>query len=60
MEKLNSLKYGVLWLPPAFRFHPPEVVVQYLKRKVHSFPLPAAIIPQVDVCKFDPWELITR
>ncbi|KAJ0717797.1 putative transcription factor NAM family [Helianthus annuus] len=60
MEKLNFIKDGVLRLPPGFRFHPTdeEVVVQYLKRKVHSFPLPAfIIIPEVDVCKSDPWEL---
>ncbi|KAI3730802.1 hypothetical protein L1987_61980 [Smallanthus sonchifolius] len=59
MEKLNFVKNGVLRLPPGFRFHPTdeELVVQYLKRKVHSFPLPASIIPEVDVCKSDPWEL---
>ncbi|KAK9063554.1 hypothetical protein SSX86_017424 [Deinandra increscens subsp. villosa] len=59
MEKMNFVKDGVLRLPPGFRFHPTdeELVVQYLKRKVHSFPLPASIIPEVDVCKSDPWEL---
>ncbi|KAL5552541.1 hypothetical protein UlMin_039942 [Ulmus minor] len=59
MEKLNFVKNGVLRLPPGFRFHPTdeELVVQYLKRKVFSFPLPASIIPEVDVCKSDPWDL---
>lgn len=59
MEKLNFVKNGVLRLPPGFRFHPTdeELVVQYLKRKVFSCPLPASIIPEVDVCKFDPWDL---
>jgi hypothetical protein len=59
MEKLNFVKNGVLRLPPGFRFHPTdeELVVQYLKRKVFSYPLPASIIPEVDVCKFDPWDL---
>ena len=59
MEKLNFVKNGVLRLPPGFRFHPTdeELVVQYLKRKVLSCPLPASIIPEVDVCKFDPWDL---
>jgi hypothetical protein len=49
----------VVRLPPGFRFHPTdeELVVQYLKRKVHSCPLPASIIPDVDVCKSDPWDL---
>lgn len=53
------MKNGVLRLPPGFRFHPTdeELVVQYLKRKVLSYPLPASIIPEVDVCKSDPWDL---
>lgn len=59
MEKVSLIKNGVLRLPPGFRFHPTdeELVVQYLKRKVFSYPLPASIIPQVDVCKSDPWDL---
>lgn len=59
MEKLGFVKNGVLRLPPGFRFHPTdeELVVQYLKRKVLSFPLPASIIPEADVCKSDPWDL---
>ncbi|KAF5443595.1 hypothetical protein F2P56_036140 [Juglans regia] len=59
MERLNFIKNGVLRLPPGFRFHPTdeELVVQYLKRKVFSCPLPASIIPEVDVCKYDPWDL---
>lgn len=53
------MKSGVLRLPPGFRFHPTdeELVVQYLKRKVLAYPLPASIIPEVDVCKSDPWDL---
>ncbi|XP_023513922.1 NAC domain-containing protein 83-like [Cucurbita pepo subsp. pepo] len=59
MEKLNFVKNGVLRLPPGFRFHPTdeELVLQYLNRKVLSCPLPASIIPDVDVCKADPWDL---
>lgn len=59
MEKVSLIKNGVLRLPPGFRFHPTdeELVVQYLKRKVLSFPLPASIIPEVDLCKSDPWDL---
>ncbi|XP_077228058.1 NAC domain-containing protein 83-like isoform X2 [Tasmannia lanceolata] len=59
MEKLNFIRNGVMRLPPGFRFHPTdeELVVQYLKRKVYSCPLPASIIPEVDVCKHDPWDL---
>lgn len=46
-------------LPPGFRFHPTdeELVVHYLKKKVTSAPLPVSIIAEVDLYKFDPWEL---
>ncbi|KAK4398402.1 NAC transcription factor 56 [Sesamum angolense] len=46
-------------LPPGFRFHPTdeELVVHYLKKKAASAPLPVAIIAEVDLYKFDPWEL---
>jgi len=59
MEKLNFVRNGVMKLPPGFRFHPTdeELVLQYLRRKVLSCPLPAYIIPEVDVCKSDPWDL---
>lgn len=59
MEKLNFVKDGVVRLLPGFRFHPTdqELVLDYLKRKVFSFPLPASIIPEVDLCKSDPWDL---
>ncbi|KAL5976185.1 hypothetical protein ACLOJK_020515 [Asimina triloba] len=46
-------------LPPGFRFHPTdeELVVHYLRKKVSSTPLPIPIIAEVDLYKFDPWEL---
>jgi hypothetical protein len=46
-------------LPPGFRFHPTdeELVIHYLKKKANSAPLPVAIIAEVDLYKFDPWEL---
>uniref|UniRef100_A0A7N0SXV6 NAC domain-containing protein n=1 Tax=Kalanchoe fedtschenkoi TaxID=63787 RepID=A0A7N0SXV6_KALFE len=46
-------------LPPGFRFHPTdeELVVHYLKKKVASSPLPVSIIAEVDLYKYDPWEL---
>uniref|UniRef100_A0A7C8ZR24 NAC domain-containing protein n=1 Tax=Opuntia streptacantha TaxID=393608 RepID=A0A7C8ZR24_OPUST len=55
---MNNL--GVVRLPPGFRFHPTdeELVVQYLRRKVYALPLPASIIPDLDVCKSDPWDLL--
>ncbi|XP_072951838.1 NAC transcription factor NAM-B2-like [Typha angustifolia] len=46
-------------LPPGFRFHPTdeELVIHYLKKKASSAPLPVTIITEVDLYKFDPWEL---
>lgn len=46
-------------LPPGYRFHPTdeELVVHYLKRKIASAPLPVSIITEIDLYKFDPWEL---
>lgn len=46
-------------LPPGFRFHPTdeELVVHYLKKKVAGAPIPVDIIAEVDLYKFDPWEL---
>ncbi|KAL8130535.1 hypothetical protein V2J09_019690 [Rumex salicifolius] len=45
--------------PPGFRFHPTdeELVVHYLKKKAQSSPIPVSIIAEVDIYKFDPWEL---
>eukprot|EP00262_Sarcandra_glabra_P002767 TRINITY_DN13161_c0_g1_i1.p1 TRINITY_DN13161_c0_g1~~TRINITY_DN13161_c0_g1_i1.p1 ORF type:complete len:259 (-),score=57.09 TRINITY_DN13161_c0_g1_i1:297-1073(-) len=59
MEKQSLVRNGVIRLPPGFRFHPTdeELVVQYLKRKVFSCPLPASIIPEIDVYKYEPWDL---
>jgi len=46
-------------LPPGFRFHPTdeELVVHYLCRKVAQQQLPVSIIAEVDLYKFDPWDL---
>ncbi|KAK8587500.1 hypothetical protein V6N13_086484 [Hibiscus sabdariffa] len=57
---MNNLPVnGLKKLPPGFRFQPTdeELVFQYLKCKVFSYPLPASIIPDLNVCNFDPWEL---
>ncbi|KAK4371053.1 hypothetical protein RND71_010528 [Anisodus tanguticus] len=46
-------------LPPGFRFHPTdeELIMYYLRNQATSRPCPISIIPEVDVYKFDPWEL---
>lgn len=50
---------GQIDLPPGFRFFPTdeELVVHYLCKKVVSHPLPAFIIGDVDLYKYDPWQL---
>jgi len=46
-------------LPPGFRFHPSdeELIVHYLRNKVASSPLPASFIAEIDLYKYNPWEL---
>ncbi|XVF85901.1 hypothetical protein PTKIN_Ptkin17bG0155100 [Pterospermum kingtungense] len=46
-------------LPPGFRFHPTdeELIIFYLKNQTKSRPCPVSIIPEVDIYKFDPWQL---
>ncbi|KAK6155353.1 hypothetical protein DH2020_009601 [Rehmannia glutinosa] len=61
MERANSEdgNGGVSKLPIGFRFHPTdeELVVHYLKRKVFSLPLPASVIPELEVFQLNPWDL---
>lgn len=44
---------------PGFRFHPTdeELVGFYLKRKVQQRPLSIELIKQLDIYKYDPWDL---
>ncbi|KAF5183138.1 Nac domain [Thalictrum thalictroides] len=46
-------------LPPGFRFHPSdeELIVFYLRNKATSRPIPASIVAEVDLYKYNPWEL---
>ncbi|KAL5555208.1 hypothetical protein UlMin_037444 [Ulmus minor] len=50
---------GELELPPGFRFHPTddELVNHYLIRKCAALPLAVPIIREIDLYKFDPWQL---
>ncbi|MQM07709.1 hypothetical protein Taro_040555 [Colocasia esculenta] len=59
MEKMGFVRQGVVRLPPGFRFHPTdeELVLQYLHKKVFRCPLPAAIIPEIELPRYDPWDL---
>lgn len=44
---------------PGFRFHPTEqeLVGFYLKRRVEGKKIPSDVIPQVELYRFEPWEL---
>lgn len=46
-------------LPPGFRFHPTdeELLEQYLRKKVQRCPIPAFLIPEVELSRYDPWDL---
>ncbi|KAM1159254.1 hypothetical protein ACFX15_031847 [Malus domestica] len=58
MERENQATENIQ-LPAGFRFHPSdeELIVHYLKNKVTSSPLPATIITELDLYKYNPWEL---
>uniref|UniRef100_A0A0D9VTK3 NAC domain-containing protein n=1 Tax=Leersia perrieri TaxID=77586 RepID=A0A0D9VTK3_9ORYZ len=49
-------------LPPGFRFHPTdeELIVHYLRNRAASSPCPVSIIADVDIYKFDPWDLPSK
>ncbi|XP_010517852.1 PREDICTED: transcription factor JUNGBRUNNEN 1-like [Camelina sativa] len=44
---------------PGFRFHPTdeELLGFYLRRKVENKPIKLELIKQIDIYKFDPWDL---
>ncbi|XP_062227716.1 NAC domain-containing protein 48-like [Phragmites australis] len=48
-----------LQLPPGFRFHPTdeELVMHYLCRRCTGLPIAVPIIAEIDLYKFDPWQL---
>ncbi|GMH15305.1 hypothetical protein Nepgr_017146 [Nepenthes gracilis] len=52
-EKLDEV------ILPGFRFHPTdeELVGFYLKRKIQQWPLSIELIKQLDIYKYDPWDL---
>ncbi|OAY56805.1 protein FEZ [Manihot esculenta] len=59
MEEKNDVDKIEDAMLPGFRFHPTdeELVGFYLKRKIQQQPLPIELIKQVDIYKYDPWDL---
>ncbi|KAJ3682952.1 hypothetical protein LUZ60_013179 [Juncus effusus] len=49
-------------LPPGFRFHPTdeELIVHYLRNRTASTRCPVEIIAEVDIYKFNPWDLPSK
>lgn len=47
---------------PGFRFHPTdaELVGFYLRRKVEKKPISIDIIKQIDIYKYDPWDIPSK
>ncbi|KAJ8751361.1 hypothetical protein K2173_016555 [Erythroxylum novogranatense] len=58
MER-NTNSGGGFRFPPGFRFHPSdeELIIHYLQNKATSRPLPASIMAELDLYKYNPWEL---
>ncbi|KAF7006183.1 hypothetical protein CFC21_021247 [Triticum aestivum] len=58
MEGTDDVKSDEI-LMPGFRFHPTdeELVSFYLKKKIQQKPISIELIRQLDIYKFDPWDL---
>jgi len=54
MEALSAFS-----LPPGFGFHPTDVelISHYLKRKILGLKIDFEVIPEIDICKHEPWDL---
>ncbi|KAJ8625828.1 hypothetical protein MRB53_034358 [Persea americana] len=59
MDERNDVDKGDEVMLPGFRFHPTdeELVGFYLKRKIQQRPLSIELIRQLDIYKYDPWDL---
>lgn len=62
MEEKNDVDKIDDVMLPGFRFHPTdeELVGFYLKRKIQQRSLPIELIKQVDIYKYDPWDLPSK
>lgn len=59
MEQKDDIDQADEMMLPGFRFHPTdeELVGFYLRRKVQQKPLSIELIKQLDIYKYDPWDL---
>lgn len=59
MASSSSEPVSQIDLPPGFRFHPTdeELVLHYLWRKAESEMFSIPVITELDLYKFDPWDL---
>ena len=62
MEERNDADKLEEVMLPGFRFHPTdeELVGFYLKRKIQQKPLSIELIKQLDIYKYDPWDLPSK
>lgn len=60
-ERSEADKIDEIMLP-GFRFHPTdeELVGFYLRRKIQQRPLTIELIKQLDIYKYDPWDLPSK
>ncbi|KAI9086395.1 hypothetical protein K1719_031479 [Acacia pycnantha] len=56
---LSNKEEGQINLPPGFRFHPTneELLIYYLYKKTNNANFSAIAIAEVDIQKFQPWDL---
>lgn len=62
MDERGDMDKSEEVLLPGFRFHPTdeELVGFYLKRKIQQKPLSIELIRQLDIYKYDPWDLPSK
>jgi hypothetical protein len=62
MDERSDMDKSEEVLLPGFRFHPTdeELVGFYLKRKIQQKPLSIELIRQLDIYKYNPWDLPSK